>query len=282
MNIEKAFEIFGVDKRVTPEKLKKTYYRLALKNHPDKNNTEEACKRFQEINEAYELLKIVIEPGEEPNSEYDDLLNSFLSSFSESYGFIPKIISELSFMEELSKEFCADIYHFISQNKEIFYLTDEFLEKMRQIVISKYKNDDFFLLHPSIDDLLDHNLYKLEINGEQYLVPLWHSECVFDKKEGGKIIGEIIVRCVPILDNCYIEDDNIYTEVIIPFNPNLLGNSIQVPIGKKVFEISCEKLQIKKAQLFILQKQGISKDQNITDNNKSDIIIKIVFNKIIQ
>jgi preprotein translocase subunit Sec63 len=280
MNIEKAFELFGADKTITAEKLKKTYYRLALKNHPDKNNSEEACRRFQEINEAYELLKGVIE--DEPEIvEYDDLMNVFLSSFSvfsETYHFIPKIISELSFMEEMPKEMCADIYSFISKNKDIFYVSEEFLEKMHQIILRKYKDDDFFLLRPTIDDLLDHNLYKLEIDGEHYIVPLWHNECYFDKKENGKkTTGEIIVRCIPLLNDCYIEDDNIYTEVTVPFTSALLGNTICVHLGKKVFEISCEKLQIKKNQLVILQKAGISKNQNITDDNKSDIFIKITF-----
>jgi len=278
MNIEKAFEIFGVNRKITPEKLKKVYHRLALKNHPDKNKTVESCHRFQEINEAYELLKTVIETEETESIEYNDLLNTFLSSISESFKTIPKIISELSFMEEMSKEMCADIYHFVSKNKDIFYLSDEFLEKMQQIVLDKYKHDDFFLLHPTIDDLIDHKIYKLDFKGEQYLVPLWHSECCFDKKIcGKKTTGEIIVLCVPILNDCYIEDNNIYTDIQIPFTPNLLENNIKVPLGEKVFEISCEKLQIKKTQLFTLQKAGISKNQNITDDNKSDIIVKITF-----
>jgi hypothetical protein len=135
MNLEKAFELFGVDKTITPEKLKKTYYRLALKNHPDKNTGEEACRRFQEINEAYELLKNVIDSEESNSIDYDDLLDTFLSSISESYKFIPKIISELSFMESIPKEMCAEIYYFVFKNKDIFYISDEFLEKMQKIVL---------------------------------------------------------------------------------------------------------------------------------------------------
>ena len=267
MDAEKAFEIFGITD-VEPEKLKKIYYRLALKNHPDKNgNTPEANRRFQEINEAYELLQTIEVPCVET---YDDFLTAFISTFSEFYQIVP-ILSKLSLMEEIPKETCAEMYEFILKNKELFHISSSFLEEMEKIVLKKYEDDTFFLLHPTIDDLLDHNLYKLNVDGEQYLVPLWLSESVFDKK--GK--GEIIVKCIPHLENIYIDED-IYVEINVPFTSSLLTENITFSLGKKVFEIPCEELQIKKTQLFRLQGKGISKNQDMVIN-KSDIIVKITF-----
>lgn len=267
MNITRAREIFG-----DVSCLKKKYYKLALKHHPDKNgNTEEANRRFQEINAAYEFLKT---NQDEPSNNYDDLLNSFVSMFAEHLHFLPEILSKISFLEEIPKEMCVEIYDFIYKNKETFHLTDDFLEKVKIIVLKKYENDDFFILHPTIDDLLEHNLYKLEVDGEEYYAPLWYSEYVFDKKSK----GEIYVKCIPILDGIQMDDDdNIYTEMTVSFNERLLSENIFCTIGKKVFEIPCEKLQIKKTQIFILKEMGVSRNQAISDTNKSDIYVTIHF-----
>ena len=264
MNIEKAREIFG-----TNVDLKKKYYKLALKHHPDKNgNTEEAKQKFQEINDAYEFLKNT------ESDDYDDLLTSFISVFKEPfYQFIPIIISKISSLEEMTKEDCIQIYDFLCKNKEIFHLTDEFLEEVKEIILKKYENDDFFILHPTIDDLLDHNVYKLEVDGEEYYAPLWHSEYIFDKKK-----GEICVKCIPILDGVHLDDENnVYTELTVAFDQKLLTESIWCTIGSKKFEIPCEKLQIKSKQVFVIEGKGISKNHTISDTNKSDIYVTIYF-----
>lgn len=52
------YKTLNVEKNATPEELKKAFRKLAMQYHPDKNpGNEEAKKKFQEINEAYEILK---------------------------------------------------------------------------------------------------------------------------------------------------------------------------------------------------------------------------------
>ena len=48
------YEILGVSKDSTQEEIKKSYRKLSLKYHPDKN--PEGEEKFKQINESYKLL----------------------------------------------------------------------------------------------------------------------------------------------------------------------------------------------------------------------------------
>lgn len=51
------YNILGVDKKATEDDIKKAYRKLARKLHPDLNpNDKDAHKKFQQVNEANEVL----------------------------------------------------------------------------------------------------------------------------------------------------------------------------------------------------------------------------------
>ncbi|MDR0739905.1 MAG: DnaJ domain-containing protein [Mycoplasmataceae bacterium] len=50
------YEILGISKQATQDEVKRSFRRLAMQYHPDRNKAPDAEQKFKEINEAYEVL----------------------------------------------------------------------------------------------------------------------------------------------------------------------------------------------------------------------------------
>ncbi len=86
MDREKDFyDILGIEKDSSEEEIKKAYYRLAKKFHPDLNKTDPKAKeKFIELQEAYEMLvdpakrKIYDQVGYNPNNvDLSDIFHKY-------------------------------------------------------------------------------------------------------------------------------------------------------------------------------------------------------------
>jgi len=96
------YEILGVSRNASEEEIKKSYRKLALKYHPDRNpGNKEAEEKFKEAAEAYEVLR---DPekrslydrfgheglrgtGFSGFTGFDDIFSSFSDIFSDFFGF---------------------------------------------------------------------------------------------------------------------------------------------------------------------------------------------------
>ena len=315
MNLEEAFEVLGICSnevsQLTIDKLKKKYHKMALLNHPDKNgNSTESTAKFQRINEAYQLVEGEIKSFSfshsfghdasynETQPKQDDLtagFSFFVNLFMENIlsgkynEFVSSIIKDivggckevsLKLFEDLDKDNCLFIYDFMLKYKSILHISETIIEKVREIIVEKYKDIQIFILNPSMDDLFENNIYKLCIDAENtFLVPLWHNELYFEDTKQ----NEIIVRCCPELpENISIdEENNILIELKIKWDFSLINsNKIPFLLGKKEFHVKTEELKMMKTQTYILRKQGISKIQEkdmYSIDKKSDIVVKIRF-----
>ena len=72
------YEILGVSLKATQQEIKKSYRRLALKHHPDRNpKDKKSVGKFREITEAYEVLS-----STQKRAEYDESYAPSLSATS--------------------------------------------------------------------------------------------------------------------------------------------------------------------------------------------------------
>ena len=313
MDYNRAFEILEIDfsfvdhKDISLEYLKKQYRKLILKNHPDKNgNTPESNEKFTEIHEAYNFLKSEINKlnpadfenniesdcegeNEQDASLYVNILQNFMKSVYEGTykDVLSKIVGDIinagkkisvSLFDDLDKDTALNIYVFLSNYRSVLNLSEEVLVIIREIVVKKYDNVEVYKLNPSINDLLNNNVYKLYVNKELCLVPLWHNETYFD------ISGcEIIVLCEPELPDGFTidEENNLHIETYINFDlrERIIANgSICINVGEKVYNIPLSKLYMKREQYYKIKNEGLYKiKKDIYDiSEKTDIIVKII------
>jgi hypothetical protein len=315
MDFKSSFEILEIDtnkisyNEITHSYLKKKYHKLALQYHPDKNPGVESKEKFQKIDEAYRFLKEEMDfegktddesfSNVEETNQYVYFLSLFLQTILQGHTskiteiittIIKKIVigcQKVTFhwFEELDKETSIQIYDFLSKYRNILYIQQDILSKVREIVLDKCKNDQVYILNPSIDDLLEQNVYKLIIEDEIYFVPLWHINCdiLYDKVNNmtnESNVQEIIVRCIPELpENLWIdEEENLHmTKEINSSEFSLFDlKIIPVYIGKKILEIPVRDLLIRRNQIYVLKGEGIRKtihslgeELNCLDSNKN-------------
>jgi len=280
MDISKALTILQINKyNFNTTELKKAYLKQALLCHPDKiGNTPINTLKFQDLQESYNFLILYAEPSNDhipttttttpitqtpptPSKENINLIDintEVLKMFINNVlggNYINTLIDILSGITDLSLllsdsnisiETINKIKHFVKK----YGINNERQKNTHELNIRDY------ILNPSIDDLLDDNIYKLSIDNEIYLVPLWHHECIYEDVNR----NEIIVNCVPKLpNNIYIDDKNhIYTSISISLNNSLLNENYYINIGKKKYELPINNLYIKSSpQQICLYNCGI-------------------------
>jgi hypothetical protein len=287
---------------LTKDYLKKKYHKLSLKWHPDKNaeNIDESTKKFQEINESYiYLLKNLFNENsntftttnETTSTENIYLYRVMLVGFLKliiSGEYLLNIVQEIilnsnilttSIFENIDVRMAIDLYNLLCKYREVFHISNDILSYISLLIKEKYKNDKIIILRSLLDDLWQNNIYKLNFNGEYYLVPLWHNELYFDK-------NNLIVLCNPILpDEISIdENNNIIIDVEINIKNELSElmmaneNYKMVNIGCQNFAIPLNKLLLKKYQIYKFKGQGISQiieNDIYNTSNKADVIMRI-------
>ena len=277
-----AIKTLDLSANYTARELKVAYYKKAILYHPDKNPGGE--EEFKKINKAYEFLqngqvKENLNYNEMikkcilyvyPNCEWDEI---FIDTT------IKSIINNLEtfsykIFNNISKERSVEIYKFLL----LLPISDVIKERTREMLIKKMRNDNIVILNPSISDLLDDKLYKLEIQGEEIYIPLWHHEMYYDLSH-----NDLIVQCIPDLEeNIKIDKtNNIHYNIDCSIEGVFDKTYMDIELGNKKYRIQSKELLITKFQTFIFKKEGILliKDNLYSNEERGDIIVYINLKK---
>ena len=299
MTIKLALNKLKLDDKYTIEnvneltyiELKRTYHIMALNYHPDKNRDSKSNERFQEILAAYSFLSNIInsdnniqynfaeeEIFEAPYTELiinlltmilknpdNDSLHNFQKKCIE---FSNKIFDQL--FDTVNIDVLEDIYRFINNNTMNFPV--ETIDIIKNIIDDKLRLYNIYILTPSIDNILNSEIFKLEIGDDTIYVPLWHQEMMYEKN---------IIKIQPLLsDGITIDENNdIHIEYSDKFETvlNLIKQDIET-IDVYRYKLDIHKLSLKKNQTYTLKNQGIPviNSHNIFENkSKANVVVHI-------
>lgn len=299
MDTKKAIKILEIDcplVQLNYKLVRKSYLKASLKYHPDKNFGNE--EKFKEIVKAYEFLcdSLPTEKVEKGKTEknFDTLLEELIIKFYPPKNdwtqiFIKTTIKNIlntcetfsyKIFEKLDKNRAIEVYEFLNKINDYGFINKEAIEKMQQIIKEKMKNDNIILLEPTLEDLLNDKIYKLDLSENIFYIPLWHNELYFDYNDNN-ITCDLIVKIEPELEtNIFIDhNNNIFYKKNINIKDLYENESIEIEICNKKFTLQSSDFKItKKNQIFKFENSGILKinDSNYFDNNKrADIIFEL-------
>lgn len=288
MNQNRAFQILEIDSYEFNISTIKRQYRLkALKYHPDKNPAEDASEKFHEITEAYGFLMKILDNKKttyEPKS-YKEIFGNFFKRTLNLYDttLCDNVYSVIMENKETIAEKILDkielgkltkIYDFLKKHGDVLNVPNELTEAIRNYIDNKPKPKTY-VLNPNIHDLFENMVYKLQVNDETLLIPLWHHELVYEHNG-----NDINVKCIPSLpENTTIdEDNNIVVDVSFKIQDIWSKDYLLFYIDNMEFGISKCYLKLQEKQVLTLDSMGISKidTKNIYDvNQKSNIIVNV-------
>ena len=297
MNYDKACEVLGICKKNTRDMIltdgKKAYYKLALKFHPDKGGD---IDKFKEINEAWEIIKKSkgIEEDKYQDFSYSELMKNVVNwvmpgtfdnlFIDTSLISILKNCQEMSFimLEQMNINKALKAYELLRKYKDIFMIEKDVLEKMEKIIQSKMSNDNIYILNPSIDDILNDKIYKLDLNDETIYFPLWHRKRIIKHPDQSNNI--LIVSQPDISNNIFISKNNdIFYSINCDIQTVFRNQCIDINIGDLVFKIDSKDITLtNESQIKKFKNKGILKinKENMFDQSKrSDIYIEITLIK---
>lgn len=289
MDVKIAIQILELSDEYTKDDIRKAYYKKCLQYHPDKNKN--GAKMFKLCVEAKETLynelgqnhSAFVEPTKSYSELFMDFMKTTLDKNNISHDQLTSVFhtiihnctkASLKVFETLDYKTLQYVYCIIIKYKNTLHVDDTTITELKQMLETKHSGKQtIYLLEPTLEDLLQHNIYKLMIDNKEHYIPLWHNELYFT--------NDIVVHVNPSLDNTIQIDNNNNVIVIksFPIKEVLYKKVIPIELGTKILEIPVHKLLIKPLQEYRFRKCGIPRidtDDMFNNTDISDIIVYVI------
>lgn len=290
MDLKRACKILNLKQPFDIKQLRQKYHKAALKHHPDRNSETNSNKNFQEIGTAYTFLSMWLEAEQTspPQVDYISIVDNFFTVIgknkhmnkSETNYLVDNLIQDcrniyINVFKDMDKETSVKLFGYISRYAEILGLDETTIISMREILLDKMQDDQLVILNPSIDNILDSDIYCLTHKGDTFYIPLWHDEITFNLKD-----SVLVVKCIPQLPEHISMNENNVLQVNVTTQSNKVFNEggICIRIGNKKYEIPGCEIKIIPSQVYTSSSTGVSRinTREIYDaNTKSDVIFNI-------
>ena len=143
------YEILEVDKHASSDIIKKAYTTLAKKYHPDlqpDDQKEDAKKKLQKINEAYETLS-----NEELRKEYDTSLSNTIIPIEQYNAIFLENQKLKNIINEFHKQYLRNNYEIIDRDNNSTSKDNYINEKDSNNEYNKYSDKDNFSINNSLE-----------------------------------------------------------------------------------------------------------------------------------
>jgi DnaJ-class molecular chaperone len=286
MNREKAIKILNINEtdNINYEFLKKQYRKQCLKTHPDKGGSKED---FVNNSDAYNFLLEEINNNSEQNYFGSDIIKLFTKIITtnrnkEEKDKIMKQLLEIvnnvstKLVNNIDKDNIILLYELMQKYKHFINIDESIIIEVNKCIKKKLEEIEIIDLYPSLEDLFLDNLYVLNKEGQNLIIPLWHDELTYEINN-----KEYIVKINPELpDYCRIDNNNnIYFHYTLKINSELLNkNELEFDIWKRKYKVKVDTLKITKSQEIIFKNEGISIIDNkeiYKNDKKSNLIITL-------